>query len=76
MSDYERQWAAAAGHQERHPLRVKMELLKSLAEQAPDGDRFTSLLEDGCDSENPLMVLLCNELSPWWQRVRTSAPAP
>jgi hypothetical protein len=74
MSDYERQWAAAAGHQERHPLRVKMELLKQLTEQAPEGDRFTQHLEDGCDSENPLMVLLCNELSPWWQRVRTPAP--
>ena len=30
MLEYERQWTAAAGHQERHPLRVKMQALESL----------------------------------------------
>jgi hypothetical protein len=73
MADYERQWAAAAGHQERHPLRVKMELLRQLIEPAPDSEAFTRLLEEGCSSDDPVRVMLCNELTPWWQRVRSQA---
>jgi hypothetical protein len=72
MADYERQWAAAAGHQERHPLRVKMELLRELSQQAGDPEEFTRKLAEGCDSDDPLRNLLCAELSPWWGRVRPS----
>ena len=70
MADYERQWAAAAGHQERHPLRVKMELLRRITHQARDSDEFGRLLAEGCASDDPLQGLLCAELSPWWERVR------
>ena len=70
MADYERQWAAAAGHQERHPLRVKMETLRQISEQASDPDEFTRLLEEGCSSDDPVRVLLCADLVPWWRRVR------
>lgn len=71
MADYEGQWAAAAGHQERHPLRVKMKLLGEIAQQARDSDDFGRLLAAGCASDDPLHSLLCGELSPWWERVRS-----
>jgi hypothetical protein len=72
MADYERQWAAAAGHQERHPLRVKMELLREITEQARDEADFTRLLVDGCTSDDPYRALLCADLSPWWNRLLKS----
>lgn len=72
MAEYERQWAAAAGHQERHPLRVKMEHLKELAEQAQDPDEFSQILVEGSQSADPLRGLLCAELSPWWKRLHGS----
>jgi len=75
MADYERHWAAAAGHQERHPLRVKMELLRRITEQARDPDEFGRLLAEGCASDDPIRVLLCNDLSARWERLRGVAPA-
>ena len=73
MSDYERQWAAAAGHQERHPLRVKMELLREVTQQADSPEEFGRLLAAGCSSDDPFRALLCAELSPWWQRLQQGA---
>jgi hypothetical protein len=70
MADYERQWAVAAGHQERHPLRVKMDLLRQITEQARNPDDFGRLLAEGCTSDDPIRCLLCAELSPWWERLR------
>ena len=70
MIDYERQWAAAAGHQERHPLRVKMELLRELTQQAGDPEQFTRQLREACEGDDPYRRLLCAELLPWWERVR------
>jgi hypothetical protein len=72
MADYERQWAVAAGHQQRHPLRVKMDLLRKLTEQARDADEFGRFLADGCRSDDPIYVLLCAELNPWWERLRAA----
>lgn len=69
-ADYERQWTAAAGHQERHPLRVKMDKLAELTAQARDADEFTRLLTEGCASDDPIRSMLCGELGPWWERVR------
>jgi hypothetical protein len=75
MADYERQWAAAAGHQERHPLRVKMELLRQITAQARDPDEFGRLLAEGCTSDDPFRVLLCADLSGRWERLRGVAHA-
>jgi hypothetical protein len=69
MVDFEQQWAAAAGHQQRHPIRVKMELLRTLTEQAGDPEQFTRLLAEGCTSDDPYRHLLCADLLPWWKRV-------
>ena len=69
MVDYERQWAAAAGHQERHPLRVKMAALEKLAQEAGDDpEAFGQLLSAGCGSDDPVRVILCDELLPRWQQ--------
>jgi hypothetical protein len=73
MADYERQWAAAAGHQERHPLRAKMTALEQIMEQARNPDEFGRLLAEGCDSDDPIRMLLCAELSPRWQECRASS---
>jgi len=74
MAVYERQWAAAAGHQERHPLRVKIEQLRELTGQAADADEFERLLTEGCESDDAPRALLFAELQPWWQRLQ-SKPA-
>jgi hypothetical protein len=68
MLEYERQWAAAPGHQERHPLRVKMQALESLMAEAGDVVQFTRLLVEGRTSDDPFRELLCNELLPRWER--------
>jgi len=68
MLEYERLWAAAPGHQERHPLRVKMQALESLMAEAGDAAQFTRLLADGCSSDDPFRQLLCNELLPRWEK--------
>ena len=70
MTDYERQWAIAAGHQERHPLRVKMALLRELCATDADADAFGLLLEEGSESNDPQRALLCAELAPRWRRLR------
>jgi hypothetical protein len=72
MQEYERQWAAAAGHQERHPLRAKMRELEALMSEAGDAEQFGRLLEDGLVSAAPFRQLLCNELAPRWERQRSS----
>jgi len=76
MAVYERQWAAAAGHQERHPLRVKMSLLREITDRARDAEEFGRLLADGCSSDDPFHALLCSELCPWWERLQREAARP
>jgi hypothetical protein len=73
MLEYERQWTAAAGHQERHPLRVKMQALESLMAEAGDTAQFTHLMAEGCTSGDPFRELLCNELLPRWERALQSS---
>ena len=75
MADYERQWAAAAGHQERHPLKAKMTALEEILQQASDADEFGRLLAEGCASEDPIRMLLCAELLPRWTEHRAAAGA-
>ena len=69
MLEYERLWVAAPGHQERHPLRVKMRALESLMAEAGDAAQFTRLMVEGRTSDDPFRALLCNELLPRWERV-------
>jgi hypothetical protein len=73
MLEYERLWAAAPGHQERHPLRVKMQALESLMAEAGDAAQFTRLLVEGCASDDPFRALVCNELLPQWERALQSS---
>ena len=73
MADYERQWSAAHGHQERHPIRVKMNTLAQLTEEANDPEDFGRLLKEGCASGDPIRGLLCEELYPRWQRYQKQA---
>ena len=70
LSDYERQWAEAKGHQERHPLRAKMELLRELSASAEPSTAFTALLDAGLASDDPLRAMLCAELKTRWERLR------
>ena len=69
MLEYERQWAAAAGHQERHPLRVKMRALESLMADLHDAPRFRQLLIAGRTGGDPFREMLCDELLPRWERL-------
>ncbi len=66
MADYERQWSAARGHQERHPIREKMRVLSELVGQAASPDEFRALLRAGCDGNDPIRALLCVELADRW----------
>ncbi len=66
MADYERQWSEARGHQERHPIREKMRVLSQLLDQAPSAEEFRALLRAGCDGDDPIRALLCEELTPRW----------
>ncbi len=72
MGEYEEQWTEAHGHQERHPLRVKMDLLEGLMDRLHAGEDFQLVLLEGCRGDDPLLFLLCEELRPRWetQRVR------
>jgi hypothetical protein len=70
LAEYERQWAASVGHQQRHPLRVKMELLGQLRKQAAQQSDFDKLLRDGLSSDDPRLAMLCAELAPRWERLQ------
>jgi hypothetical protein len=50
-----------------------MELLRELTAQAGDPEQFTRLLVEGCAGDDPYRNLLCDDLLPWWERVRGSA---
>jgi hypothetical protein len=62
MADYERQWALAAGHQERHPLRLKMERLREVMEQVHAGADLSRIVAEGRQSEDPALCLLSEEI--------------
>jgi hypothetical protein len=62
MADYERQWALAAGHQERHPLRLKMDRLRDVLEQVRGGADLSAIVASGSMSEDPALCLLCQDI--------------
>ena len=72
MSDLERQWTEARGHQERHPIRVRMELVRELGASAEAGQEITDLLGEGRNSEDPLRAALCEELAARWLAVQAT----
>jgi hypothetical protein len=67
LADYERQWSEALGHQQRHPLRLKMERIKELAARDLGPTDFETVLADGAHSDNPGLAMLCLELYPRWR---------
>jgi hypothetical protein len=67
LADYERQWSEALGHQQRHPLRVKMERIKELAARGLAPADFERVLSGGVQSEDPGLTMLCLELLPRWR---------
>ena len=66
MADYERQWSAARGHQERHPIREKMRVLSELVDRADSPEEFRVLLRAGCQGDDPIRALLCVDLAERW----------
>ena len=66
MAEYERQWSAARGHQERHPIREKMRVLSEMVEQTSSPEKFRALLREGCRGDDPIRALLCDDLAERW----------
>lgn len=62
MADYERQWAHAAGHQERHPLRLKMLRLGEVIERVRAGASLDGIVAEGRAAEAPDLCLLCEDI--------------
>jgi hypothetical protein len=67
MHEYERQWSRATGHSVRHPLRLKMDRLALLCDEAPtvtDFEARLSVLQASTDIGDEL---LADELVPLWR---------
>jgi hypothetical protein len=69
MHEYERQWSRATGHGVRHPLRLKMERLAVLCENAPSSNDFDARLGELQQSSDIGDELLADELVPLWHTV-------
>ena len=76
MHEYERQWSRAAGHSVRHPLRLKMERLAALCEDAPDAGGFDARLSELQESTDMGDELLADELAPLWRAVCAGGRLP
>ena len=63
----------AHGHQERHPLRVKMSQLEDVMARVRGGEDLDRVLSDGCQGDNALSYLLCEDLRPRWEKARKGA---
>lgn len=70
MHEYERQWSRGGGHAVRHPLKLKMERLKTWCDEACSAEDFEARLEQACGSDDPGVALLADELLPLWREVR------
>jgi hypothetical protein len=70
MHEYERQWSRASGHAVRHPLRLKMEQLQAWCSADCSAEEFETRLVQACQSDEPGVALLADELLPLWRRVR------
>jgi hypothetical protein len=76
MHEYERQWSRAAGHGVRHPLRLKMETLKTWCDDTCTPVEFEARLIDREQSDDPREALLAAELLPLWTVVKTGSRLP
>ncbi len=76
MHEYERQWSHASGHAVRHPLRLKMEQLKSWCDSSCEPQDFEARLRAALESEDVGLALLAQELLPLWRSVRSGARLP
>jgi hypothetical protein len=76
MHEYERQWSHASGHSVRHPLRLKMERLASLCENAPSSSEFDTRLGELQASSDIGDELLADELVPLWRTVCAGGKLP
>ena len=76
MHEYERQWSSAAGHSVRHPLRLKMEHLKTWCDASLTAEEFEARLLASQQSTDVGEELLADELLPWWRAVRSGGKLP
>ena len=76
MHEYERQWSSATGHSVRHPLRLKMERLKTWCDDACDAATFEARLTEAARSDEPGLALLAEELLPLWRTVSAGGDPP
>ncbi len=76
MHEYERQWAIATGHGVRHPLRVKMEALKGLADEVGTPAEFEARLLEDARSDDARQALLAGDLLPLWKIVAAGGQLP
>ena len=76
MREYERQWARATGHGVRHPLRLKMERLKTWCDDTCTPADFEARLVEAQRSDDVGAAILAEELLPLWQAVSAGRPLP
>ena len=76
MHEYERQWAGATGHGVRHPLRLKMERLKTWCDETCTPADFEARLLEAQDSDDVGAAILAQELLPLWKTVSAGGPLP
>jgi len=76
MHDYERQWSRATGHGVRHPLRLKMERLKSWCDETCTAAAFEARLLEAQESDDIGAVILADELLPLWKAISAGKRLP
>jgi hypothetical protein len=76
MHEYERQWARATGHGVRHPLRLKMERLKTWCDDTCTAADFEARLVEAQRSDDIGAAILAEELLPLWHTVSASGVLP
>ena len=76
MHEYERQWSRTSGHGVRHPLRLKMEQLKSWCDESCSAVEFEERLVAAQGSEDVGQALLADELLPLWRSVCAGGQLP
>jgi hypothetical protein len=76
MHEYEAQWSRATGHGVRHPLRLKMERLKTWCDDTCTAADFQARLTEARTSEDAGTALLAEELLALWQAVTPGNDPP
>ena len=76
MHEYERQWSHTSGHSVRHPLKLKMERLQAMCDEACTPEDFEAKLLERQNSSDIGDELLADELLPLWRAVRSTGKLP